>query len=232
MDAAARTAGALAHEIANYLGTIRATLYLLADRLRNDAGTRDDFDVLARTVDGVAAFVEALRRFAHPPLLGAGPTDLNTVLREAEPALRAALRPGVTLTLTLAAGPLQVRGDAARVRELARDLVAGACHTLGDGGHVEVETRRVPDGVGGTPAALLVVRDDGPGLDPERAGRIFEPFVFDQAYDAGLRLPTAYAMVAGSGGSMAAESEPGAGTTILVSLPLEVPPPERPTPAR
>jgi len=232
MDAAGRTAGALAHEIANYLGTIRATLYLLADRLRDDQGSRDDLDVLARTVDGAAAFVEALRRFAHPPLLGAGPADLSTVLREAEPALRAAMRPGTTLTLILAPGPLPVRGDAPRVRELALNLVAGASHTLGAGGQVEIETRRAPDGVGGMPAALLVVRDNGPGLDPERAGRIFEPFVFDQAYDAGLRLPTVYATVAASGGTMVAASEPGAGTTMLVTLPLEAPPAGRPAPAR
>jgi signal transduction histidine kinase len=223
MDAAARTAGALAHEIANYLGTIRGTLYLVGEKLGDVPGTREDLDALARTLDGAAAFVEALRRFAHPPPLGAGPADLNAVLREAEPALRAAMRPGTSLQLDLAAGPLTVRGDATSVRELAQQLVAGASHTLGAGGHVEIETRRAPGGAGGRPAALLVVRDDGPGLDRERAERIFEPFVFDRAYDGGLRLPTAYATVTASGGAMAADSEPGKGTTILVTLPLDAP---------
>jgi len=222
MDAAARTAGALAHEIVNYLGTIRGMLFLLAEKLNQEPGTREELDALTRTVDGAASFVEALRRFAHPPLLGTGPADLNVVLREAEPALRTALRPGQSLTVRLAAGPLPVRADAARVRELAEDLVAGAGHTVGASGRIEIETRRAPD-LRGVPAALLVVRDDGPGLDAERAARIFEPFVFDQAYDAGLKLPTAYAMVTRSGGAMAAESEPGTGTTILVTLPLEPP---------
>ena len=232
MDAAGRTAGALAHEIANYLGTIRGMLYLLADKLGNQPGTREELDALARTLDGAATFVETLRRFAHPPLLGAGPADLNTVLREAEPALRATLRPDASLKLGLAAGTLNVRGDAARVRELALDLVAGVIHALGAGARVEIATRRAPDGAVAGPAALLVVRDNGPGLDPDRAGRIFEPFVFDQAYDGGLRIPTVFATVARSGGTMVAESEPGAGTVITVTLPLEVPPAGRPAPTR
>jgi signal transduction histidine kinase len=223
MDAAARTAGALAHEIANYFGTVRGTLYLLAEKLGDRAGTREDLDALARTLEGVASFVEALRRFAHPPPLGSGRSDLNAVLREAEPALRGALRPDATLALGLASGPLSVRAEAVRVRELALDLMAAVSHALGPGCRVEVETRLAPPGVAGGPGALLVVRDNGPGLDPERAGRIFEPFVFDRAYDGGLRLPSVYATVAASGGTMAAESAPGSGTTIRVTLPLDAP---------
>jgi signal transduction histidine kinase len=229
MDAAARTAGALAHQLANYLGTIRGMLYLVGDRLTEDAAAREDFDVLARAVDGLAAFVESLRRFAHPAPLGAGSADLNAVLREAEPALREALRPGATLVLDLAPAPLEVRGDAARTRELALDLVVAAVHTLGSGGRLQVETSLASGGGGGAPAALLVVRVDGPGLDPERARRIFEPFVLDQAYDGGLRLPTAYETVAASGGTMEAESRPGAGTTIRVTLPLAPATARRPT---
>lgn len=56
--------------------------------------------------------------------------------------------------------------------------------------------------------------------------------MFDQAYDAGLKMPTVYATVARSGGTMVAESEPGAGTVITVTLPLEVPPAGRQAPTR
>jgi signal transduction histidine kinase len=232
MDAAARTAGALAHELANYLGTIRGTLYLLGEKLGDRAGAREDLDSLSRTLDGAARFVEALRRFAHPTPLGAGSADLNAVVREAEPAARAAMRPDAELTLDLASGPLQVRGDGARVRELVLDLAGSVSHALGAGARVAIETGPAPHGVAGGPGALLVVRDTGPGLDPERAGRIFEPFVFDRAYDGGLRLPTVYATVAASGGSAAAESAPGTGTAILVTLPLHAPALRRRIPAR
>ena len=220
MDAASQTARVLAHELANYLGATRTMLYVLADELSPDPKAREDLDVVARTVDGATEFVEALRRFAHPPTLGRGPADLNAVLREAEPELRALMPPGTTLHLDLAREPLTVPADAAPLRQMVLDLVAGANHTLPGGGRIEVETGRAPDLPDGSAAALLLVRDDGTGLEPGVAARIFEPFVFDSAHDTGLRLPTIYASVVRSGGTIAAQSAPGAGTTIRVSLPL------------
>ena len=220
MDAASQTARALAHELANYLGAMRTMLYLLADELGPDPKAREDFDVVVRTVDSATKLVESLRRFAHAPLLGPGPADLNAVLREAEPELRSLMPPGKTLTLDLAKEPLAVPADAALLRQLVLDLIAGANHTLPGGGRIEIGTGRAPDRADGSAAALLLVRDDGPGLEPDVAARIFEPFVFDVAHDTGLRLPTIYASVVRSGGTIGAESAPGAGTTIRVSLPL------------
>lgn len=220
VDAASQTARVLAHELANYLGSMRTMLYLLADELGPDPKAREDLDVVVRTVDGAAKLVEALRRFANAPLLGPGPADLNAVLREAEPALRALMPPDRTLDLDLWTGPLAVLCDAALLRQLVLDLVAGANHTLPAGGRIEIGTGPAPDLPGGCPAALLLVRDDGPGLEADQAARIFEPFVFDVADDTGLVLPTVYASVARSGGNVGAESAPGAGTTIRVTLPL------------
>jgi len=220
VDAASQTARVLAHELANYFGSMRTMLYLLTDELGPDPKAREDLDVVVRTVDGATKLVEALRRFAHAPPLGPGPADLNAVLREAEPALRSQVPPGKTLGLDLGTGPLSVLGDAAPLRQMVLDLVAGANHALPGGGRIEIETGRAPDLSDGCPAALLLVRDDGPGLESDEAARIFEPFVFDDAHDTGLRLPTIYASVMRSGGSIGAESAPGAGTTIRVTLPL------------
>jgi signal transduction histidine kinase len=223
MDAASQTARVLAHELANYLGSMRTMLYLLAEELGPDPRAREDLDVVVRTVEGATAVVEALRRFANPPPLGPGPADLNAVLREAEPALGALMPPGKKLDLALGTAPLAVMADAAPLRQLALDLVAGANHTLPVGGRIEIETGRAPDLPDGRPAALLLVRDDGPGLEPDTAARIFEPFVFDAAHDTGLRLPTIYASVVRSGGTIGAESEPGTGTTLRITLPLAAP---------
>jgi signal transduction histidine kinase len=230
MDAASRMSRVLAHEIANYLGSIRTMLYLLADELGPDPKAKEDLQVLGRTVDGAMKLVEALRGFAHAQPLGVGPADLNAVLLDTEPALRALMPPGKTLKVDLANEPLAVLADAPRLAQLALDLVAGANHTLPVGGRIDVSTARAPGPDGGAPTAALVVRDDGPGLEQEAAARIFEPFVFDIAHDTGLRLPTIYATVTRSGGAITAESAPGAGTAIRVTLPLA--PAQPPTAAR
>ncbi len=219
MDAASQTARVLAHEIANHLGTMRTMLYLLGDELGPDPKAAEDLGVVARTVDGATQLVEALRAFAHAPLLGAGPSDLNAALRGSEAALRSLLSPGRTLALELSQDALIVAADTPRLAALALELVGALSRALPVGGRLSVATERAP-GAGGAPAALLAVRDDGPGLDPDRAARFFEPFVFDLAHDGGMRLPTLYNTVTRSGGSITAESAPGAGTSIRVTLPL------------
>ena len=219
MDAASQAARVLAHEIANHLGTMRTMLYLLGDELGPDPRAAEDLRAVARTVDGATQLVEALRGFAHAPLLGAGPADLNAALRGSEAALRTLMAPGTTLTLDLADDPLVVAADTPRLAALALDLVGALSGALPVGGRVAVSTGRGRI-EGGAPAALLAVRDDGPGLEPDRAARLFEPFVFEVAHDVGLRLPTLYNTVIRSGGAVTAESAPGAGTCIRITLPL------------
>ena len=228
MDAAARTTRALAHELANYLGAMRSTLYLLADDAPDNPAVREDLEVLARAHDEATELLEELRRFARPGSVGMGSADLNAVIRDAEPELHAAMRAGTTLRLRCGSEPLVVRGDAPRLRLLVLDLVTTMAHSLADGGRLEVETARGPDQ--GRAAALLSARGDGPGLEPERAVRIFEPFVFDKSGNAGLRLAAVYMTVVESGGTITAASAPDAGTTIQLTLPLAAGAGETPAP--
>ena len=220
MDAASQTARVLAHEIANHLGSMRTMLQLLAEELGPDHKGREDLQILVEALDGATRLVEALRAFARAPALGAGPADLNAVVGEAEPVLRALLRPGTSLGIDLAKERLVVLADAPRLAQLVRDLVVGASHSLPAGGRIQVTTRRSPRSAGRAPAASLAVRDDGPGFEPEAAARIFEPYVFDVTHDAGLRLPAIFNAVTRSGGTISARSAPGAGTVINVILPL------------
>jgi signal transduction histidine kinase len=227
MDAAARTARALAHELANYLGAMRSTLYLLADDAPDDPEVRQDLDVLARALGEATELMEELRRFAKATPVGTGSVDLNAVLREAEPELQGTMRAGTTLSVRCGSEPLVVRGDAERLRLLVVDLVTTMSHSLADGGRLEIGVARAPDH-GWSASALLSASGDGPGLEPERAMRIFEPFVFDKSGNDGLRLATVYTTVVESGGTIAAESAPGAGTTIQLTLPLAAGAGERP----
>jgi two-component system OmpR family sensor kinase len=74
-------------------------------------------------------------------------------------------------------------------------------------------------------AVELIVTDDGPGLEPEQAARVFERFYrVDPARSrarggSGLGLAIVSAVVSASGGRVACASAPGAGTTITITLP-------------
>ncbi|MCQ0016302.1 ATP-binding protein [Actinomadura madurae] len=78
----------------------------------------------------------------------------------------------------------------------------------------------------GSPAAVVAVADQGPGLSPEQAERVFERFYrADDARSrdhggAGLGLAIVAALVAAHEGTVEADSAPGEGATFRVVLPL------------
>jgi two-component system OmpR family sensor kinase len=75
------------------------------------------------------------------------------------------------------------------------------------------------------PTARLIVHDDGPGMPAEDAARIFERFYrVDPARGrahggTGLGLSIVAAIVAAHGGTVSADSAPGRGMTVTISLP-------------
>jgi len=116
--------------------------------------------------------------------------------------------------------PAAVMGDAIALRRAVMKLVENAVKYTPRGGRAELALR-VADGW-----AEIAVSDTGVGMDPADLERIFEPFVrLDAARTrdtagAGLGLPIARSIVTAHGGTLGAESTPGAGSTFTIRLPL------------
>jgi two-component system, NtrC family, sensor kinase len=85
-----------------------------------------------------------------------------------------------------------------------------------NGGTVVVEVRREGE------HALVVVTDDGPGIDPSVAARIFEPFFTTRRLTGGtgLGLSVSLGIAEAHGGSLTVASEPGVGSSFSLTLPL------------
>ncbi|PPL16140.1 sensor histidine kinase [Microterricola pindariensis] len=124
--------------------------------------------------------------------------------------------------------PVVVQGDASRLQMVVVNLLANARVHTPPGTTVELGLHRVGD------QAVLTVSDDGPGVDPEVQGSVFERFVrgdpsrFRAGQDGpeavaapgtGLGLATVRAVVAAHGGTVALQSEPGR-TVFTVTVPL------------
>ncbi|HEV2149555.1 MAG TPA: HAMP domain-containing sensor histidine kinase [Longimicrobiaceae bacterium] len=109
-----------------------------------------------------------------------------------------------------------VLGDAYYLRQALDNLIRNACEAMS--GREGSLLMLGVDRVGGM--AAIRVADNGPGIPPERLEGIFQPFVSTKGKGMGLGLSICKEIVEGHGGRMEVQSEPGAGTTFTLLLPL------------
>lgn len=129
----------------------------------------------------------------------------------------------VRLTLDVG-GPVRVRGDADALRRVVSNLVENAVRHAPATTTVAVRVATDPAGT----AAVVSVRDDGPGIDPADHARIFErfqrgPAAVGSSGDApglGLGLAIVRRVVDRHSGEVTVDSALGAGATFTVRLPL------------
>jgi heavy metal sensor kinase len=120
-------------------------------------------------------------------------------------------------------GPLRVRGEDARLRQVFFNLLDNAIKYTPEGGTVAVGLGQA----GGE--AVVTVRDTGVGIAAEHLPRVFDRFYrVDKARSraeggAGLGLSIARKIVADHGGRIELTSTPGQGTTCTVTLPTDRP---------
>ncbi|WP_244312662.1 sensor histidine kinase [Microbispora hainanensis] len=126
--------------------------------------------------------------------------------------------------------PVRVLGDEARLRQVVGNLVSNALRHTPKG-----TAFRVGVGIVSGSQALIEVADDGPGLAPGDAERVFERFYRadpsrsrSDAGGTGLGLSIAAALVQAHGGTITADSKPGRGAVFRVRLPACPPQGEAP----
>jgi two-component system OmpR family sensor kinase len=144
------------------------------------------------------------------------PLDLDTLVADAVEAARAA-DPGRPF-LFEHAGSLSVHADAGRLRQAVDNLLNNASVHTPEGSPVHVAlTRR--DG-----SAVLTVADEGPGLEPGQAARVFDRFSRGEQARArpgtGLGLSIVAALAEAHGGRATASDRVGGGAEFRLELPL------------
>jgi signal transduction histidine kinase len=108
------------------------------------------------------------------------------------------------------------RLDPGRFKQVLYNLIGNAIKFSETGGRVSVRLSRAAEG-----EVAIAVHDEGPGVPPEDAERIFLPFEQGRHHNggAGLGLAVSRRIVDAQGGRIAVESTPGKGATFTVVLP-------------
>jgi hypothetical protein len=148
--------------------------------------------------------------------------DLAPLVRDCAAMMRSmALEKHQTLTVSAAVGR-RVYADPRALRQVLVNLISNAVKYTPDRGDIRVR-------LSGDDTVVIEVRDTGVGMSAETIKAAFEPFVRVQppfiASEGGLGvgLPLARHLVELHGGTIAIDSMPGQGTTVIVALPVHGP---------
>ncbi len=230
MEAVGQLAGGVAHDFNNLLTAILGGCGFLLDDPALTAEQRRDVEEIQNAARRAASLTRQLLAFSRKQVLQPEVLQLNDVVAGLEPLLRRLLGEHIAIRTAPAPGLPPVRIDKSQLEQVIINLAVNARDAMPDGGALTIASEEAeldaayaeehPDARPGH-FAVLVVSDDGVGMDAETRSRIFEPFFTtkEPGFGTGLGLSTVYGIVQQSQGHVAVYSEPGRGTTFRIYLP-------------
>lgn len=210
LAALGQLAGAIAHNLRNPLGVIKNSAFYLKTRLRGREA-REHLELIEEQVERADRRIADLLSFAYQRPLRLERIDLRPLIDRLLGQLD--LPTGLALHKEFPAEPLAVEADPEQLLQACQNIVVNAVEALGGDGSLRI--RAYPAGS----EAVLEFEDDGPGLPPEEAARVFEPLFTTKAQGTGLGLTITKQIVEAHGGRISFASEPGRGSRVTLRLP-------------
>lgn len=230
LEALGRMAGEIAHDFNNML----VTIVINNELAKNAVGAheaREFLDEIAQGTNRAAGLTRQLLAFSRGQPLEQRAVGVEALVDAFSSLLLTLVPANVALEIAHGAGLPTVYGDAGQIEQVLMNLVVNARDALSTGGTIRIETATTTideAAVTENPTArvgefvVLSVSDTGPGLSPEIAARMFEPFFSTKAPGAGtgLGLAVVDSVVRRHEGFVTVRSEEGRGTTFRVHLPM------------
>lgn len=215
----------LAHEIKNPLAGISGAAQLLAMNLSPE--DRELSDLIVEETRRIVKLLEQVEQFGNlrPPERRV--VNIHDALDRARRSAIVGFARDMTIVEDYDPSLPATFADPDQLMQVFLNLIKNAAEASGPGGGVirlhtfyDLSLRlRRKDGSGNPLALQVEIIDDGPGLPPEIAANVFEPFVSGRENGTGLGLALVSKIISDHDGWIAVDSVPGR-TVFRVSLPL------------
>lgn len=227
MAALGQLVSGIAHELNNPLTTIMGYTQLLLGQGLAPAQLSEARKVY-QEAERARRIVKNLLYFARETKPERTRVNLNEIVERTLALRTYELRvKDIVVECDLAPGLPESMADPYQLQQVVLNLVVNAEQALLEGcgrGHIWVRTRHMIEGLGDqvSDRILLEVSDDGPGIPPDIASRIFDPFFTSKppGVGTGLGLSIVYGIVHQHNGEVTFESLPTSGAKFVVDLPV------------
>jgi two-component system, OmpR family, sensor histidine kinase BaeS len=217
----------VSHELRNPLTVIQGSLEGMLDGVYQP--DEDHLKALLEETQVLSRLVDDLRTLAQAEggtlQLKKVPADLAELVEEVVAGfLPQAAAANIRLEAHAEADLPLVDLDPQRLHEVFTNLVANALRYTPAGGSIQVQTGRTGSArlQGGSSGLSVRVSDTGAGIAPQDLAHIFDRFYKGRdSTGMGLGLAIARSIVEAHGGTITAKSQPGSGTTLTVTLPVD-----------
>jgi len=170
--------------------------------------------------DRITKIVGDLKNFARQTnIRDTGSMEINLAvensLRLAQPTIR---KSRIHLDVALNPDIPPIKGNLQSIEQIALNLTINAIQAINhDNGHIEVSTAYDPL----REEVILEVSDNGRGVNPEIADKLFNPFITDKQAEGGtgLGLSVTYNLVKAHRGDIRFSTTPGKGSTFTAYFP-------------
>lgn len=230
LEALGALAGAVAQEFNNLLQVIQGYTKCAMEELDQQGQPCQDLQQVlqaAGRASRLACQLLALSRAPQERTL----IDPNAVVAESALAISQLIGQHIKLDVILGRNVGQVQADAEALRHALLNLCLNARDAMPAGGRLAIRTANVLIGRSDespdptlTPGryVLVAVSDSGCGMSADVRAHLFEPFFTTKpaSDESGLGLAAVYGIVQQHAGSIIVNSQPGAGTTLKIFLPL------------
>ena len=222
-------AAGIAHELKNPLAGIEVMAGLLRRQVPNSKDAQSLLaDILSEAKLANAIVVEMLE-FVRPVRLQVECTDVADVLQQSVTLAESkSPRGGVVVTTLLEPGLPTIDADCHQLWQVFTNLIANAFDALDGKGRITISVATTSidadpafSGIHPpTPAVVVEVADDGPGVPADLTDRIFNPFFTTKVTGTGLGLAIVRKIVDAHDGRIDVISTPETGTRFRVTLPV------------
>ena len=215
LEAVARLAGGIAHDLNNALLPLRAYGEIALKKIERGEDAREEVAEMLAASSRASALTRQLLAFSGRQVVRPEVLDLNELVTGLAPEIEKVVGQGIALVQKLHAEPVCVLADRSLLAHVLVNLAANAREAMSEAGTltIAVAADRSPLG------AELMVCDTGRGMDADTAAHVFEPF-FTDGGGRGLGLASAHGIVKQSGGTISVESAVGSGSAFVIRLPL------------
>ena len=217
-------AASLAHEILHPIATARnnarAGMRFLEVNPPNLAEVKEALACIVRDADRAKDIVGRMRDHIKKAPARMELFDVNEAIDEVIGMVRNAPDRGrVSVRTRLDPGATSVRGDRVQVQQVVLNLVLNAVEAMSS---LEIGPREllISSDQGHTSEIVVGVQDSGPGIDPERLERVFEPFYTTKGSGVGMGLSICRSIINAHGGRLWAEPNQTRGAIFQFTLPV------------